>query len=384
MSSCAFQPVSEDPNSSSNKDSSETPSEPLPVESSTAHFVAVGDLLVERPILYDAQQKDGSFYFDPLLAEVKHLIYGSDFAYANQETPITGAEFGLGDGYFVFNNPYELGHLYHETGFNMLQLVNNHTLDMDISGLARNIEFWQTHYPDVLLSGAHIKPEDREYIPVIEKNGISIALISSTYKSNLPVTTPHSLNIFTDNEEQLIDDVSRAREVADLVVVGMHWGQEYAQPTPEQQQLAKDLAKSGADIIIGHHPHVLQPIEWIDGQDGQKTLVAYSLGNFISGPFDDRVPHLDCDRLTGALLGLTITKTAEEIAIDSLYAVPTYTSFSETYTNFQVKPLDDFEEQEFRWCDLPDHKKNVHETLTREMEDIEIQLEIENEPNETF
>ncbi|TFD93638.1 CapA family protein [Jeotgalibacillus sp. R-1-5s-1] len=345
----------------------------------TAHFTAVGDLLVERPILYDAMQKDGSFNFDPLMSNVRNLIEKGDFAYANQETPITGSEFGLGDGNFVFNNPYELGHYYYETGFNMLQLVNNHTLDMGYSGLERNIAFWEENYPDVLLSGAHLSSEERQTIPIIEKEGISIALISSTYSSNLPVERPYSVNIFTDNEEQLLDDVARADKMADLVVVGMHWGQEYQQPVEAQEKLAQSLVQNGADIILGHHPHVLQPIEWIEGPENQRALVAYSLGNFISGPFDDRVPHLDCERLTGTMIGFDLTKENEQVQIDSVYAVPTFTSFSEDYTNYQILPLSDFEQDDFRWCNLETHKNNVIETLSERMSDIEIRMgEMEN------
>ncbi|KIL49161.1 hypothetical protein KR50_11960 [Jeotgalibacillus campisalis] len=381
LSSCASEPTYTNPPeeftvSDETIEVIETEEEEI-IESETAHFTAVGDLLVERPILYDAEQKDGSFLFDPLLSNVEHYINRGDFAYANQETPITGADFGIGDGDFVFNNPYELGHYYYEVGFNMLQLANNHTLDMEFSGLERNIDFWRTTYPDVLLSGAHLSTEDRHIIPIIERNGISIALISSTYSSNKPVEFPHSVNIFTENEEQLLDDVARANEMADLVAVGIHWGREYQQPTAEQTELAHSLAQNGADIIIGHHPHVLQPIEWIDGQNDQQTLVAYSLGNFISGPFDDRVPELDCDRLTGALMGFDVSKENDVVTIDSLYTVPTFTSFSEDFNEFRVVPLDEMEQDKFRWCDLEQHKQHVHETLTRSTDEIEVIMDME-------
>jgi len=346
-------------------------------DSVTAHFTAVGDLLVERPILWDAIQKDQSFLFNELLAPVEHLVQKGDFAYANQETPITGSEYGLGDGNFIFNNPYELGHTYAETGFNMLQLANNHTLDMNVDGLQRNIDFWKNHYPDILLSGAHTSASDRDEIPIIEKNGISIALISSTYSSNMPVELDYSVNIFPENEQQLLNDVARADALADVVAVGMHWGKEYQQPTEDQENLAQLLAQNGADIIIGHHPHVLQPIEWIDGKNGQQTLVAYSLGNFISGPFDDRVPELDCDRLTGSLLGFDLSKQDDVVIIDSLYTVPTFTYFSETFSDFQIRPLDDINSKDFRWCDLSVHKQNVVETLTKRLPELEVRMEIE-------
>ncbi|TFE00295.1 CapA family protein [Jeotgalibacillus salarius] len=370
ISACTTETVYFAPRDSSSQNSAEEETELI----NSAHFTAVGDLLVERPILYDAQQKNGAYDFDPLLSNVEHLIKKGDFAYANQETPITGAEFGLGDGDFVFNNPYELGHHYYETGFNMLQLANNHTLDMAFTGLERNLHFWRNHYPDVLLSGAHQSLKDRHTIPTIEKNGISIALISSTYSSNLPVEFPYSVNVFTDNEDQLLSDVARANEMADLVAVGIHWGEEYQQPVQAQEELAHSLVQNGADIILGHHPHVLQPIEWIDGPDNKRALVAYSLGNFVSGPFDDRVPHLDCERLTGSMIGFDLKREEDHVQIESVYAVPTFTSFTEDYTDYQVIPLGDFKHNDFRWCDLEAHKKHVSEILSKEMSDLEIRM----------
>ncbi|WP_167578604.1 CapA family protein [Jeotgalibacillus proteolyticus] len=383
ISACAAEPVYHNPPDSSGQDSLVTGTADqvgnndtaLKLESvASAHFTAVGDLLVERPILYDAQQNDGTFQFDPLLTDVEHLIKKGQFAYANQETPITGAEFGLGDGNFVFNNPYELGHYYYQTGFNMLQLANNHTLDMEFEGLKRNIAFWRDHYPDVVLSGAHLSSNDREVIPIIVRNGISIAFISSTYSSNLPVEFSHLVNIFSENEDELLRDVTRANEMADLVAVGIHWGKEYEQPVKEQEQLAQKLVQNGADIILGHHPHVLQPLEWIEGPDGQRALVAYSLGNFISGPFDDRVPELDCDRLTGSMIGFDLIKVDEEVTLDSVYAIPTFTAFDEDYTNYRVSPLDEIEQEDFRWCDLETHKKHVTEILSRRMDDIDVRM----------
>ncbi|AJD90844.1 hypothetical protein JMA_15270 [Jeotgalibacillus malaysiensis] len=352
-------------------DSSKTQSDSL----HKAHFTAVGDLLVERPILYDALQKDGSFEFAPLLANVRHLIQKGDFVYANQETPITGSEYGLGDGDFVFNNPYALGHYYYETGFNMLQLANNHTLDMGYEGLERNLAFWKNHYPDVVLSGVYQSFDEQRAIPVIEKQGITIALISSTYSSNLPVEYPESVNIFTGNEDQLLYDVARAEEIADVVAVGIHWGNEYQQPVESQEKLAYELVQNGADIILGHHPHVLQPIEWIEGPDNQRALVAYSLGNFISGPFDDRVPQLDCERLTGSMIGFDLVKNGERISFESVYAVPTFTSFTEDYTDYEVVPLGEFEQNEFRWCDLPAHKNYVTDILSERMDEVEIRMD---------
>ncbi len=245
---------------------------------------------------------------------------------------------------------------------------------MGYKGLERNMAFWQNHYPDVVLSGVYQSFDERRAIPVIEKEGISIALISSTYSSNLPVEYPASVNIFTGNEGQLLNDVARAEEIADVVAVGIHWGNEYEQPVQSQENLAYELVQNGADIILGHHPHVLQPIEWIEGPDNQRALVAYSLGNFISGPFDDRVPHLDCERLTGSMIGFDLIKEGDKVSFESVYAVPTFTSFTENYTDYEIVPLGDFEQHEFRWCDLPAHKNYVTDILSERMDDVEIRI----------
>lgn len=143
------------------------------------------------------------------------------------------------------------------------------------------------------------------------------------------------------DETLLRQKIMKARQVADFVIVNAHWGNEYThEPTTEQRELAKKLASWGADVIIGTHPHVIQPVEYIDNADGRRTLVAYSLGNFISA--QNRGP-----RMLGGMLNFDIVKNNNtgNVAIENVVFSGVVTHYGYNASNIRIYPLADYTEE---------------------------------------
>ncbi|MBP5793391.1 MAG: CapA family protein, partial [Spirochaetaceae bacterium] len=187
----------------------------------------------------------------------------------------------------------------------------------------------------------HPDEEDLQNIRTIEKNDIKLSLIAVTSSTNglyLPVKSPLKI-IKTENEELLEQQVKAAREISDFVVVSMHWGSEYATKNSENQRIiAQKLADWGADLIIGTHPHVLQPVEELVSADGRKVLVAYSIGNFVSAQNEG-------PRIIGAMLSLDLEKNLStgETYYKNPCLIPTITHYGAGFSDLKIYPLSDYE-----------------------------------------
>lgn len=262
-----------------------------PPDIRTATLMAAGDIMAHLTQVEQAST-GGSYDFSPSFSFITPYLQSADLTVGNLETVLAGQERGF-SGYPNFNSPDELAANLKQAGFDLLATANNHSLDMGIDGLFRTVNS---------LTGAGLKcfgtcrsPEER--LPLtVEVNGIKISFLSYTGTTNgipVPAGYEYAINYIPDFNtiDPIIDDISAARENgADLVVLYMHWGHEYwLTPNDLQRDLARRLAAAGADLIIGGHPHVMQPMEWItvEQEDGppRQTLVAYSLGNFISNQF---------------------------------------------------------------------------------------------------
>lgn len=305
-------------------------------ETARVSIAAVGDNLLHMDIIKDAKKKDGGYDFKPIYENIKGMISKADIAMINQETVLGGSKLGY-SGYPCFNSPQEVGKNLIEIGFDVINHANNHALDKGSKGITNTLAFWKG-YPNTIVTGIYGSSEDRQKIRVIDKNGIKIAFLSYTYGTNnisVPKDKPYSVNII--NKGIIADDVKRAREVADAVVVSMHWGDEYkANPSAAQIDLANFLADIGVNLVIGHHPHVLQPVELIKGKDGNDTFVAYSLGNLVS--CQDKTP-----RLLGGLLNVVIEKDkAGNISIKEPSMVPLVTHYDSSRRGFKIYPIDKY------------------------------------------
>ncbi|EPD51026.1 hypothetical protein HMPREF1210_02217 [Paenisporosarcina sp. HGH0030] len=300
----------------------------------TAKLVAIGDILLHQPVYKDAKTTDGTYDFTAMFEKVKPFIESADIAVANQETMIGGPELGL-SSYPKFNSPYEIGDALKYSGIDLVTIANNHTLDRGEKAILNAIDYWD--HIEMPYTGAFKSPDDRNMVRTVTKNDITFSFLSYSYGTNgmpVPEGKPYLINLI---DLPLIEqDVKKAKTISDVVVVSMHWGNEYEKtPNDTQINLANELSSMGVDIIIGHHPHVLQPVDWIERPDGTRTFVMYSLGNFLSS-------QEGLEKLTGGIGGVEITKVVDSektvIKLDHPSFVPTY-GYYKNKRDFEVIPM---------------------------------------------
>ena len=256
-----------------------------PVDYKKISFLGAGDNIVYFGTVRDAQRfgsADGRKYnFKPIYSEVADLIKNSDVAFINQETLMCGDGYQF-TYYPTFNGPQDMGYDLVELGFDVVNIANNHMLDKSSLGLEKTIAFWDTQ--PVTLVGGYKNKDDYNNVRVHEYQGIKIAFLSYTEHTNgIYPSAKYDAHIPYLKEADIQGQVNDAKSKADLVFVTVHWGDEGSfKPNAVQKDYAQKFADAGVDVIIGHHPHVVQPVEWITGNGGNKTLCVYSLGNFIS------------------------------------------------------------------------------------------------------
>lgn len=312
-------------------------------------MVMVGDNLIHSSIYNEANRNanyDG-YDFKPMITMIKDKVKGYDLAYYNQETILGGSEIGLSD-YPTFNSPYEAGDAMLDAGFNIVSLATNHTIDRGEKAVLNSCEYWETK-SDVLTAGSYCSEEDRNEVKVMEKNNITYTMLNYTYGTNgiaIPKGKDYLVNVWPMDynadygvgyeafKETVKEDVERVRDKVDVLIVAMHWGVEYTHtPTKYQKDAAEFLASLGVDIVIGTHPHVVQPVEWIDD-----TIVFYSLGNFISAQEQSD----NYNKMVGLMSSLDITKTVKgddvDIKIDNINNELIFTYY-QGYRNFKVIPF---------------------------------------------
>lgn len=301
----------------------------------SAKLVAVGDILLHQPVYKDAATPEGTYDFSSMFTQVKPFLESADIAVANQETMIGGKELGL-SSYPLFNSPFEIGDALKDAGIDIVTLANNHTMDKGEQAIQNALSYWnQIQMP---YTGAFQSFEDREEIRLLTKNDITFSFLAYSYGTNgmpVPEDKPYLINLI--DLPLIQQDVRKAKELSDVVVVSMHWGNEYESlPSTSQLELAHELSTMGVDIIIGHHPHVLQPMDWIERSDGSKTFVMYSLGNFLSG-------QIGLDRRIGGIGGIEVTKTIFQgkstITLNEPNFISTYTHHTNNL-DFEIIPMD--------------------------------------------
>src|SRR5690625_319542 len=254
---------------------------------------ATGDILLHKRVYEKARQKDGSFDFTDMFENVKHLFKEEELIIVNQESIIAGEELGL-SCFPHFNSPVEIGYTLKDMNVDIVNIANNHTLDHGEKGILMSIENWEKiGLPYV---GAYKSKEDQETLRIINKNGLRVCFLSYTRGTSgkrPPKGKGYLLNRYGKTRfagkrdvaglRRLIDRIKR-NDLADVVVVSIHFGKEYQMfPTAYQKETASNISDAGADVIIGHHPHVLQPPAFLTNSKGETTFSAYSLGNFFSG-----------------------------------------------------------------------------------------------------
>ena len=309
------------------------PPEPAaPVEPARATLVAAGDNLLHNTISWDAQQADGGYDFRPVYQHVKGLIEAADVAFINQEVPLSGTV----GRYPNLDAPQQAADAVVDCGFDIVNEATNHALDKGAGGLMTTLEGWRQR--GIPVTGAYLSAEDAQTPRLLEKNGITFGFLGYTYGTNgIPVPQDKPFCIALIDQEKIKADLAALRPQCDYLVVSMHWGTEYRlTPTDEQRQLAQMLADNGADLIIGHHPHVLEPAEWLTRPDGGQTFCVYSLGNFVSSQNDKAT-------MLGGLLSLTVVREADgAVRTEAPGVLPVITHFENGGKNYCIYPLEDY------------------------------------------
>lgn len=311
-------------------------------------FVGVGDNLIHTTIYEEADKyagdmNDGQYDFTPMYSEVKNLIERNDIAFINQETILGGYDLGL-SGYPTFNSPLEIAQNLKDTGFNLVNMATNHALDKGQEGIDNELNAFR-NTEDMAFSGIADSQNTYDNITVFEKKGIKFAFLAYTYGTN-GISPPNSYSIHYFDEEEIKADIEKAKEISDVVIVSAHWGEEnidYA--TDYQTYYAQIFADLGVDVVIGTHPHVIQPIEWYDGKDGNKTLVIYSLGNFLGG-------MLEVNNIVSGMVKFDFVKSDNGIAVENVKWIPLVIHFElkgddiqEDRCNYKIYPLSKYSDE---------------------------------------
>lgn len=263
-------------------------------------LLATGDGLIHS-VIYRSYYKNGVYDFTDAVKYVKDIVKDYDIAYYNQETP-TGDDSIAYSGYPMFYTPSAYVDAMRAVGFNAVSLASNHSLDKGEKGILNTVKYFKT--TDMLYNGMNDSEEMRNNFTIKEKNNITYTMLSYTTKTNglsTPKGKEYLINIY--DKEQVKKDIEAIRDKVDVLIVAMHWGIEYIDmPNDEEKEIAEYLSSLGVDIIIGNHPHILQPITKIGD-----TIVMYSLGNFISNQYGGT--NGDWNKLIGFMATLDITKT---------------------------------------------------------------------------
>ena len=349
-----------------------------------ASLIAVGDYLIHSSVYKDANRlANGDGYdFKPMISYIKEIVSNYDIAYYNQETILGGSELGLSD-YPTFNSPYEAGDAMLDAGFNLVSLATNHTMDSGKKAVENSCKYWQSK-ENVLTAGSYCSEEERNKINIKEINNIKYTMLNYTYGTNgMPVANDYLVNVWPtdiDNinnpekdtkyqayKKQVKEDIDKVKDKVDFLIVAMHWGVEYThEPTAYEKDMASYLASLGVNLIIGTHPHVIQPVTWIDD-----TLVIYSLGNFISAQYQNKSTCTNYKCTTELMTSLKIEKDIKNnqtsVKITNVENELLYNYYNQsTWRNFKVIPFSNPHINEY----LPNYKEvyNTYKAVVQKMD----------------
>lgn len=347
--------------------------------------ITAGDNLIHSSLYKDANKNANynGYDFKPMYELLRPIVEKYDIAYYNQETILGGSEIGLSD-YPTFNSPYEVGDAMLDLGFNLVSMATNHTIDKGEKAIINSRKYWNNK-ENVLAVGSYTSEEERNEIHIEESNNITYTLLNYTYGTNgipVPKGKEYLVNVWptdidninnpdTDTKyqkykETVLEDINRVRDKVDVLMVAMHWGVEYThEPTKYEKDMAQFLSDNGVDVIIGTHPHVVQPVTYIDD-----TLVIYSLGNLISAQYQNQGTCTNYKCMVGLMTGFNITKTVKgkdtSIKIDNVTNELVYTYYS-GWRNFKVVPFSNSEISKY----LPSYKStyNTYKEVIQKYDD---------------
>lgn len=317
---------------------SKTPAAFQKYQPASVSLIAVGDNLIHNTLLKDASTGSGSYDFTPFYEKIKPYIQAADIAIVNQESPLGT---GTPSAYPSFNTPQACGDALIDAGFDVVSHANNHAMDSGSSAVYDTLDFWDSRADSgVIRIGIARDAEDRAQVRYLERNGIKIGFLAYTYGLNgysLPNDNPALVSLI--DKEKIAEEMAAVKEQCDAVVVLMHWGEEYqTTENREQDDLAEFLTENGATLIIGGHPHVCQPCEWIESENGNRAFCIYSTGNFISA-------QNQTNTMVEAMLQVTLTRQKDgSVVVENPGVMPLVCYFNSGWRGYRVLPLDDYTE----------------------------------------
>ena len=333
-------------------------------------------------IIYDSMYSyastltdDGSYDFKPMVRNLRKFTENCDLNYYNQETILAGDELEP-SSYPAFVSPTEAGDAMLDLGYNLVSTATNHSLDGGEDGVLAQLKYWEKNSDKAFMTGTFSSQEKRDEVHILECNGITYSMLSYTYATNgipLPEGKEYLVNVWpTDFEindpdmdveyhkykEQVKKDVEAVRDKVDFLIVCMHSGVEYAVDESDyQRDMAKYLASLGVDLVIGTHPHVIQPAEYIGD-----TLVYYSMGNLLCAQMQDDYYN----KVTSVLATMTIRKTdgssGKKVKIENVKNHLLYSYYNQaTWADYCVVSFEDPQIEKF----LPEYK-DVYDTYSKQ------------------
>lgn len=335
----------------------EIPSPTLAPEPPSVSILMVGDILLHTPVEEAAKNDEtGEYNFDFIFLHVKDKIRGADIAIVNQEVIIGGAELGV-SGYPAFNAPCEIGDALYDAGFDVVCHATNHALDKGKRGIENCLSYWRSAHPDMLITGIFDNEEDAlaDNIPIVEKNGIRIAILNYTYGTNgiaAPADMPYAVSML--EKDRVISQLDLAEKMADFTIVCPHWGTEYSLTAGADQKKWADLFREhGADAVIGTHPHVIEPVAFCEDEDpetisnnhgGGDMIVWYSLGNFVNWTSGEGAGV--ANRMVGGMARLSVSRKENgEVSADGFEVTDLVCHVEQGDENVTVYPLSEYTEE---------------------------------------
>ena len=355
-------------NTPSPTDGTEVPTEEAPQLVSTATVLSTGDILMHGKVINSGKQDDGSYNFDSIFQYVKSYSQAADFSVANLETTLCGTDNGYAyAGNPKFNCPDAIVDSLKGAGFDMLLTANNHADDTSLVGYKRTLNVVREKGLDTL--GTYLSADEQKWT-IEEVNGIKIGMVCYTYsdgfsQNGYPLLNYNEvgengiLNYFTYDKlsefytqlQGYLDEMKAAG--AEATVVYLHWGEEYKWKTGEgpnanQTAMAQKLCDMGVDVIVGGHPHVVQPVDLLQsGTDAEhKTIVLYSMGNAVSNQRKEEMQQSEPTGHTedGVLFCVTFAKYSDgSVRVDSAELIPTWVNMhaNSGATEYNILPLEE-------------------------------------------
>ncbi len=338
--------------------------EPLPpAPESTATILSTGDLLMHKKVINTGKQEDGSYNFDSIFQYIRSYVQQADYAVANLETTLCGTDKGYAySGNPLFNCPDAIVDSAKASGFDLLLTANNHCADTGLVGYRRTLEVVRSKGVQTL--GTYLSADEQKWV-IVPVNGIQIGMMCYTYsegfeKSGNPTLNYHEgpesgmLNYFHYNDlptfySKIQTSLEQMRDAgAEATILYIHWGEEYkTSPNSDQTSMAQKLCDLGVDVIIGGHPHVLQPLDLLQSTQNpdHQTLVLYSLGNAVSNQRKEELANTMPTGETedGCLYSVTFAKYPDGgVYVDSVTLIPTWVNMhaNNGTTQYPILPLE--------------------------------------------